>query len=125
MPQDKRPDKKVYSITAKGRTAFSEALKAPPAPDKYRSDFCFMMVFGHLLPGERLAQLVDIQNAHYKGMIARMESCEDLGEAPPPARFIHELGLAIFRAAAEYIDQNKDSLLSETAAAADAPQAAE
>jgi DNA-binding PadR family transcriptional regulator len=126
MPQDKRPDKKVYSITAKGRDAFCEALKAPPAPDKYRSDFCFMMVFGHLLPRDRLAQLMDIQNAYYKGMIARMESCEDLGEAPPPARFVHELGLAVFRAAADYIDQNKDSLLDETtAAAADTTRAAE
>src|SRR5262245_52656399 len=125
MAQDKRPDKKVYSITAKGRAAFCEALQASPAPDKYRSDFCFMMVFGHLLPGNRLAQLVNIQNAYYKGMIARMESCEDLGEALPPARFIHALALAIFRAAADYIDQNKDNLLSETAAAADASRAAE
>ncbi len=43
--QEKRPDKKIYSVTAKGRTAFTEALLEPLAEDKFRSEFLFVMLF--------------------------------------------------------------------------------
>ena len=37
--QEKRPHKKVYSITQAGRLALVEALLEDPRPDRYRSDF--------------------------------------------------------------------------------------
>jgi len=126
-PQDKRPDKKVYSLTAKGRAAFAEALKAPPDRDSYRSDFCFMMVFGHLLPPPRLAELIDIQNAFYHSVIERMQGC-DLSQEPASARFIHGLGLEVYRTASAYLERNKQALLEAARAETahePAPQAAE
>jgi len=116
--QDKRPDKKVYSITAKGRQVFAEALQAAPTPDRFRSDFCFTMVFAHLLPVTRLAQLLDQQAGWYGENIRRMESgaCAALHDASPAQRFIHGLGLAAYRAAADYLIQNKDALLEDAAA---------
>jgi DNA-binding PadR family transcriptional regulator len=116
--QDKRPDKKVYSITAKGREAFAEALQAPPAPDRFRSDFCFIMVFAHLLPVSRLAQLIDRQADWYGQNIERMESgeCADLSDASPAVRFIHGLGLAVYRAAADYLARHREPLLDNAAA---------
>jgi len=119
-PQDKRPDKKVYSITAKGREALAEALKAPATPDRYRSDFCFIMVFGDLVPPDRLSKLIDVQAAFYKANIVRMES-HDLADASASVRFIHDLGLELYRTAAAYLDRNKAKLLEEVRAEAARP----
>ena len=48
--QDKRPDKKVYSITPDGQQAFVEGLMEPPAADKLRSEFLFLLFFAGMLP---------------------------------------------------------------------------
>src|SRR5690606_31134512 len=55
--QDKRPDKKIYSLAPKGQTALLAALMAPPAPDAMRSDFLFILFFAQHLPAARVAQL--------------------------------------------------------------------
>ncbi|MGH6960952.1 MAG: PadR family transcriptional regulator, partial [Dongiaceae bacterium] len=108
--QDKRPDKKVYSITPSGRAAFVAALQAPPAADRIRSDFCFIMAFGHLLPAPLLERLIALRIAWYRARIAEMEACDASGDEVG-ARFVTGLGLAIYRVAADYLDDNKDMLL--------------
>src|SRR6202012_6279642 len=55
--QDKRPDRKVYSITPEGRSAFFASLMKPLPEDKHRSSFAFAMLFAHLLPQSRVAEL--------------------------------------------------------------------
>ena len=112
MAQEKRPDKKVYSITAKGREAFFNALITPPSEDKVRSDFLFILFFAHILPTPRLAGLIDQRIAWYRDTLARMESCEFAGR-PPGQAFVHGLGLAVYRAAADYLEANRDRLLEE------------
>lgn len=114
MAQDKRPDKKVYSITETGRQAFYEALLAPPARDRRRSDFLFILFFGQLLPAERLARLIDQRIADYRACLAQMESC-DLSDRPAGETFVHGLGAAVYRAAADYLEANRDRLLAEVA----------
>jgi len=106
MAQDKRPDKKVYHLTDKGRAALVEALMVPHTPDKMRSDFLFALVLGHLLPPAHLKQLVDERIAWYRDCIQEMASCE-LAERPPAAQLVNGLGLAVYRAAAEYLDTHK------------------
>ncbi|MFP3326308.1 PadR family transcriptional regulator, partial [Planococcus sp. SIMBA_160] len=49
LEQTNRPDKKVYRITPKGRQALFEAINKPPAEDKFRSDFAFVIFFADLL----------------------------------------------------------------------------
>src|SRR5215470_10258827 len=53
-PQDKRPDRKVYSITAAGREAFLGSLLKKLPEDRHRSPFVFAMLFSHLLPQPRV-----------------------------------------------------------------------
>jgi len=108
--QDKRPDK-VYSLTDKGRDLFAESLREPPAPDKIRSDFCFLMLFAHLLPPAVIDRLMRDRIAWYRQHIGQMESC-DSHEAPPGGRFINGLGLAIYRSAAAYLEENRASFVS-------------
>ena len=121
QPQDKRPDKKVYSITEKGRDLFTDSLREPPAPDKIRSDFCFLMLFAHLLPAATVDRLIRDRIAWYHEQIARMESCDGQDE-PPGGAFINGFGLAIYRSAAAYLEQNRARFVAELQREAGRPQ---
>ena len=83
-----------------------------------RSDFLFILFFAEKLPAERLAQLIDQRIAWYRESLARMESC-DICTATPGAGFVHGLGLAVYRAAADYLAANRQSLIDQ---ARDAPR---
>jgi DNA-binding PadR family transcriptional regulator len=117
MAQEKRPDKKVYAITEAGRRALIEALLEPPAPDRYRSDFLFVLFLGHLLTSAHLVEIVDQRIAFYEAQIARMEGCA-LEHRPVGQQLVHGFGLTIYRAAAQYLRDNRAALLT---AAAEAP----
>src|SRR5689334_13005282 len=58
-PQEKRPDRKVYSITPEGRSELLATLMRPLAEDRHRSPFMFAMLFSDLLPGSRVQSLID------------------------------------------------------------------
>lgn len=108
--QDGRPDKKVYSITEAGRAALQEALLASPARDRVRSDFLFMLFFADQVSPRRLARLIDERIAWYRDNLTRMEACDCDPTASGPA-FVRGLGIAVYRAAAEYLEANRDELL--------------
>ena len=65
-PQDKRPDKKVYSITPAGRDALAARLMKAPADDRLSSDFLFILFFAHILPPPLLAEFIDQRIAWYE-----------------------------------------------------------
>lgn len=117
MAQEKRPDKKVYAVTEAGRQALIEALLEPPALDRYRSDFLFVLFLGHLLPGAHLIEIVDQRIAFYEDQIVRMEGCA-LEHRPAGQKLVHGFGLTICRAAAKYLRDNRAAL---QAAAAETP----
>lgn len=107
---DSRPDKKVYRITASGRHALYQALSRPPGPDKLRSDFMFMLFFGHLLPPRHLDRIIDDRISQYRALIAEMEGCDD-PHGTPGEKFVDGLGLAIYRAAATYLEEHRHELI--------------
>lgn len=114
--QDKRPDKKSYSITAKGRNALVAALLAPPAPDAVRSDFLFILSFAQYLPPARVDQLIGERIAWYRAALERMEGreCEPHDcSGGPGADFVRGMGIAVYRAAADYLETHRHALVSE------------
>ena len=112
MPQDKRPDKKVYAITPSGRTALVEALARPPAPDRFRSDFLFLLFMADQLEPERLRLLIDERIAVYDARIAAMEGCSPEHCAATLGHdFVHGFGLSIYRAARDYLVANREAFL--------------
>src|SRR5262249_23297685 len=125
--QDKRPDKKVYSITDKGRELFAESLREPPLPDKIRSDFCFLMLFAHLLPPAVVDRLIRDRIGGYRRHIEQMEGC-DSADTPAGGRFINGLGLAIYRSEVAYLEENRsgfvDGLKHKDRAAEERPETA-
>lgn len=56
--QDGKPAKKIYSITAAGRTAFVQNLCEPLAPNMFRSPFLLFARYAHLLPQELVEERV-------------------------------------------------------------------
>jgi DNA-binding PadR family transcriptional regulator len=116
MPQEKRPDKKIYRLTDKGRRTFHEALLQEPAGDRVRSDFLFLLFFGQLLPSDTLAGLLDQRIAWYREALERMQTC-DTQNQPAGPRFVHGLGCCVYQASLDYLLANRDTLLSEVEAA--------
>ena len=45
--QEKRPDKKIYSITSSGRYTFLDEIMKKPAADRFRSEFLVTLMFAH------------------------------------------------------------------------------
>jgi len=116
QPQDKRPDKKSYSITAKGRNALVAALMAPPADDAVRSDFLFILTFAQYLPPTRVDQLIGQRIAWYREALERMESCACEAHdcaGGPGADFVRGMGIAVYRAAADYLETHRAALLAQ------------
>ena len=111
--QDKRPDKKSYSITTKGRNALVAALMAPPAPDAMRSDFLFILTFAQYLPPARVGNLIDQRIVWYRAALERMEGCSCGPGAAPGADFVRGMGIAVYRAAADYLETHRAALLAE------------
>ncbi|HET7334865.1 MAG TPA: PadR family transcriptional regulator, partial [Rhizomicrobium sp.] len=70
--QEKRPDRKVYSITPEGRSAFLASLMQPLPEDRHRSAFVFAMLFSHLLPNNRVSTLLDTYIAQCEEKLSQL-----------------------------------------------------
>jgi len=111
--QDKRPDKKIYRITQKGRLTLTEALLAKPTRDRVRSDFLASILFADLLAPRELAERLDDRLAYHRAMLDRLANyrakTEEWGtdELTAGMRFFTDYGLAIHKAALDFIEQNR------------------
>ena len=112
MAQNGRPDKKVYSITEAGRQAFHKALHKNAAEDKIRSESLFILFFSHLLGEQRVSEVYEEYVEGYRGLVECMEE-KCVTDRPEGGRFVHGLGLAIYRTCVAYMDANRHMLLAE------------
>jgi len=101
-PQDKRPDRKVYSITDAGRTSFVDALMRQIQEDRHRSAFAFAMLFSHLLPQNRVRALLDGYIAEKEAVLARLEAGNS-GAGSAGEQFVNGLGRTIYAATIDYL----------------------
>ncbi|MFN3232620.1 MAG: helix-turn-helix transcriptional regulator [Alphaproteobacteria bacterium] len=104
-----RPDRKVYSITDSGRQFFSQALLAPIAPDKYRSDFLAMIYFSDSLPPALLQKYLDERLLTHK---AELGLIDDLcsGEQSPGEAFLMEWGRQMNQLCIDFITNHRGAL---------------
>ncbi len=109
MEQKGRPAKKVYSITDRGREALRRALSKEPAPDSFRSEAIFMMFFGDMLDQGHLRHVYDDYIALYRARADRMAR-QEMTNCSTSRRFVHGMGLAIYRASLAYMEENRDLL---------------
>lgn len=59
VPQDGKPDRKVYTITEKGREALMEGLSNPNPSHKVRSEFLATLWFANLMEPAQIDVVID------------------------------------------------------------------
>lgn len=112
VEQAKRPAKKVYRLTDSGLQAFRQALLETYPNHKVRSDLLVLMVFAHLLPPERLEQVIELRLADVDAQLSQIDQCEgEYADAPPGAAFAAGFARTVLRAGRDYIDQHRSELL--------------
>lgn len=116
--QEKRPTKKVFTITPAGQDHFYQTLMASEPAEQYRSDFLFLMMFAHLLPQTHIETLLTRQTEHLKAELAILQriinECQTL---TPGMRFTLEYGIAANQALLLLMQQRRTELLKEIDAA--------
>lgn len=116
-PQEKRPDKKVYSLTANGWAALDRAINQAIAPDKIKSDFSFVMMFADRLPRSRVAALIDAQIDHSRQGLRELEATQTPDDSAGAA-FVCRYGIAMCKAHIDFLERNRH--LIEASAGEDA-----
>jgi PadR family transcriptional regulator, regulatory protein AphA len=105
--QEKRPDRKVYSITPAGRSQFLASLLKPLPEDRHRSAFIFTMLFSHLLPEQRVSELLDNYVRQNEEKLAQLNkaTAQTRGES-----FAIGLGQAIYVAMLDFLREHRSDL---------------
>ncbi|MCF8467967.1 MAG: PadR family transcriptional regulator [Sneathiella sp.] len=120
LSQEKRPDKKIYTITAAGRYAFLEKVMNKPAADRFRSEFLATLMFAHLLPASTISQMIDERIADRERKISDMAT--GCPERPTDTeQFMCGYGRTVYQAEIDYLIENRhlleaDALLGRRAA---------
>lgn len=120
--QEGKPDRKVYSITDKGRAALLEGLSNPSPTHKVRSEFLAMMWFAHLMSEQQIDTVIDNRLAEIEAFLALLDEfalCERDG-ASPGARFVAGFGRHISIALKDYVEEHRH-MLTDRAQDTDAP----
>ncbi|MBV8978387.1 MAG: PadR family transcriptional regulator [Alphaproteobacteria bacterium] len=115
--QEKRPDRKVYSITRAGRTAFLASLLKPLPEDRHRSPFVFAMLFADLLPPERLIAMIDGYIVQAEAKLAQLNASHAKAKTPGEA-FANGFGRTIYEAMLEYLRSQRGNFIRQTPSAA-------
>lgn len=115
-PQEKRPTKKVFSITPNGQEHFFRVLMETTPSDQYRSDFLVLMMFAHLQPLERLRELLQQQSDNIQTELEILQKI--IRECPTltaGVRFTLEYGIAANQSLLNLMQERSASLLEELA----------
>jgi len=115
VPQEGKPDRNVYSITADGHQFLLNALGHTSPCHKVRSEFLAMMCFAHLMKSEDVETVLDNrldEIERYKTIFNNIEtSCEHNG--PSGMKFVLGFGKAISAATEQYINENRYLMVDE------------
>jgi DNA-binding PadR family transcriptional regulator len=115
IPQDGKPDRKVYRITDKGWEQLLTELDDPAPSHKIRSEFLATMAFAHLMTPAQVQTVLDSrirdaeENLQY---IDEFENCCDR-DWPAGVRFTLGFGRAMLHAMKTYVEENRDMFESD------------
>ena len=118
IPQDGKPDRKVYRITAAGHEHLLAALQDPAPSHKVRSEFLATMCFAHLMTADQIETVLESRFAEierYMSMFDEFE-CTCMDDWTDGMRFVCGFGKAMTETMQKYIEDNKDMLTKQPAA---------
>jgi len=111
--QEKRPDRKVYSITPAGRAAFIASLLKPLPEDRHRSPFVFAMLFADVLPPQRVGNMIDAYIAQVEAKLAQLNASNTKAKSPGES-FANGFGRTIYEAVLGYLRSQRGCFVLET-----------
>jgi len=112
VPQDGKPDRKVYTITAKGREALMEGLGNPNPSHKLRSEFLATTWFAHLMSDGQINTVVENKLEEIDEFLEMIEAFQP-GNCPGAGRgaqFVAGYGKHMATAFKNYVENNRDLL---------------
>src|SRR5580692_2218749 len=115
--QEKRPDRKVYSITPAGRTAFIASLLKPLPEDRHRSPFVFAMLFADFLPPARVSGMLNDYIAQVEQKLAHLNGHDGASQSNGE-RFVSGFGRAIYQASLDFLTAHRAEIEQQQAAQA-------
>lgn len=112
IPQEGKPDRKVYQITQEGTEFLLSALKNPSPCHKIRSEFLATMCFAHLMTREQVETVLDNRvkaSEDYLELFAEFEtSC--MHDWPQGAKFVLGFGRTMMETMKKYVEENRHML---------------
>lgn len=115
IPQEGKPDRKVYEITDSGMAFLLKALENPTPCHKVRSEFLATMCFAHLMPNEHVQTVLNSrveECEYYAKMISDIEM-NYMDAWPPGMRFVAGFGKAMTDAMKKYVEENRHLLVEK------------
>ncbi len=102
--QDNRPDKKIYSLTAAGRSALEASLTHTPKPDRNRSEFLAALLFAEAVSPNRIDALISDRINHHHAQIKMLQAllAKEDGKA---AQFVLRYGIVMQEAATRFLEE--------------------
>jgi DNA-binding PadR family transcriptional regulator len=117
IPQEGKPDRKVYAITEAGREKLLAELDKPDPAHKVRSEFLATLCFAHLLRPEQIEAVLQHRIAEieeYEELFDKFEhTC--MQETPNGMSFTVGIARAVMLAMKKYIQENGQQLVDNTA----------
>ncbi len=110
VPQEGKPDRKVYRITAAGHECLRNALAKTRTTHKVRSEFLAMLYFAHLMrPEDVQAVLADqLARVEENAALFRKIEAECAADWPAGMRFVLGFGKAMSAAMRDYLTENTE-----------------
>lgn len=107
-----RSTRKVYRITAEGEAELRRSLAAVEPSHKVRSELLALLYFAHLLPPDRIAEVIDERIASMEQGLHQLRGSGCPGEHrwPGSVRFVNGFGAALLEAAVTYMKENRQLL---------------
>ena len=112
IPQEGKPDRKVYEITDDGRAFLLKALENPSPSHKIRSEFLATMCFAHLMPNEHVQTVLNnrIEECEYYAKMISDLQAKCMPGWPPGMCFVAGFGKAMTDAMRTYVEENRHLL---------------
>lgn len=124
IPQEGKPDRKLYSITEQGQNELKSALDNPCPGHKVRSEFLATLFFAHLMSPEQIDRVLDSRIKEVDDFLKLIADI-DFGEGscwPPGASFVAGFGIAMAKTCKQYVDENRHLLVDTVAEELDSAQ---
>ena len=115
IPQEGKPDRKVYSITELGREELMKGLANPDPSHKIRSEFLATLWFAHLMSNEQIEDLIDRKLGEideFLKLIDEFPDCE-CESVPKGAQFVAGFGRDMASQFKKYVQDNRAMLIED------------